>query len=379
MRILHVVPTYLPATRYGGPIYSVHGLCKALVELGHEVNVLTTNVDGDTNSPVPLGERVAMDGVGVWYYPVPTLRRLYFSPAMAAALPQHIASSDVVHVNSVFLWPTSAAARVAKLQHKPYIVAPRGMLVPELIEERSKWVKKAWLLSVERETLRHAARVHVTSRAEYADAERVGLQLAPMEVVPNGIDVPGLSAEPSDVATAATAPYVLFLGRLCWTKGIHVLLEALAGTDMRLILAGPEEDGYRHTLAKLIAQHGLADRARWIGSVGATQKWTLLRGARCLVLPSVKESFGNVVVEAMAVGCPVVVTEGVGASDIVQRANAGRVSLHDAHALRAHILKLWNEPDLARSLGENGARYARAHLTWPRVAEQMAEVYRGFV
>ena len=70
MKILHVVPSYYPAVRYGGPIVSVHGLCKALVEEGHEVHVYTTNVDGDKESDVALGVPVDLDGVKVWYFPV---------------------------------------------------------------------------------------------------------------------------------------------------------------------------------------------------------------------------------------------------------------------------------------------------------------------
>ena len=54
MKILHVVPTYYPATRYGGPIRSVHGLASALASQGHDVHVYTTNVDGEGVLPVPL-------------------------------------------------------------------------------------------------------------------------------------------------------------------------------------------------------------------------------------------------------------------------------------------------------------------------------------
>ena len=78
MKILHVVPTYLPARRYGGPIFAVHGLCKALAARGHDVGVITTNVDGDETSNVPLGEAVDVDGVKVHYYAAP-FRRLYWS------------------------------------------------------------------------------------------------------------------------------------------------------------------------------------------------------------------------------------------------------------------------------------------------------------
>ena len=85
MKILYVVPTYLPATRYGGPIFAVHGLARALAERGHYVDVFTTNVDGDGESDVPLRQRVELDGVGVYYFSSP-IRRLYWSPQMRSAL-----------------------------------------------------------------------------------------------------------------------------------------------------------------------------------------------------------------------------------------------------------------------------------------------------
>src|SRR5688572_27531957 len=110
MRILHVVPTYLPATRYGGPIYSVHGLCKALVELGHEVEVCTTSVDGPGDSVVPYEQPVLLDGVRVRYFRSARLRRLYYAPDMKRYLREAMRAFDVLHLHSVFLWPTSMAA-----------------------------------------------------------------------------------------------------------------------------------------------------------------------------------------------------------------------------------------------------------------------------
>src|SRR5260370_7134736 len=73
VRILHVVPTYLPATRYGGPIFAVHGLCKALVARGHEVEVFTTDVDGDGISALPLAHALHRAGVPVPYLAPPLL------------------------------------------------------------------------------------------------------------------------------------------------------------------------------------------------------------------------------------------------------------------------------------------------------------------
>ena len=65
MNIVHVVPTYFPAVRYGGPIESVHSLNKALVKEGVEVHVYTTNIDGKANLAVPTGVPQNLDGVKV--------------------------------------------------------------------------------------------------------------------------------------------------------------------------------------------------------------------------------------------------------------------------------------------------------------------------
>ena len=190
MRILHVVPSYLPATRYGGPIYSVHGLAKALAELGHEVEVFTTNIDGPGVSDVPTTHPVSMDGVQVHYFSSGGLRRLFYAPSMKPALDRVARTFDVIHLHSVFLWPTWAAARAAIRHEIPYVLSPRGMLVKELIRRRNRFVKKAWIGLIERRNIERAAGIHVTSDVEIYDIERFDFRLPKVFVVPNGIDLP---------------------------------------------------------------------------------------------------------------------------------------------------------------------------------------------
>src|SRR5262245_7971861 len=136
MRILHIVPTYLPATRYGGPIYSVHALCKHLAAAGHRVEVFTTSVDGPHDSDVPHDRPVVLDGVYVHYFRSRHLRRLYYSSDLQRALTVQARGFDVVHLHSVFLWPTWAGARAARNAGVAYVLSPRGMLVQELIDRR---------------------------------------------------------------------------------------------------------------------------------------------------------------------------------------------------------------------------------------------------
>src|SRR5580658_2462704 len=98
MRILHVVPSYLPAVRYGGPIYSVHALCRALAGRGHDVRVYTTNVDGSGVSDVPLSQPVTIDRVKVSYFACGLGRRLYRSPEMGRVLETEVPTFDVLHL-----------------------------------------------------------------------------------------------------------------------------------------------------------------------------------------------------------------------------------------------------------------------------------------
>ena len=384
MRILHVVPTYIPAYRYGGPIYSVHGLCKALAKLGHDVSVFTTNVDGDKDSDVPLGQPVDMDGVKVWYFPSKHLRRLYWSPPMKKTLEQQIPDFDILHLHSIFLWPTWAAARSARRMGNPYIIAPRGMLVKELIERKSRFTKKLWISLIERRNLERAAAIHVTTGNEMKEIEKFGFALPPVFIVPNGVDVEELRRQPRRVAPLIESiirkPYLLFMGRINWKKGLDRLIPALTYVpDIPLVIAGNDEENYRPTLEALAASHGVSNRITFTGAVYGDDKAALLQNAFLLVLPSYSENFGNVVLEAMAVGCPVAVTPEVGVADLVQTSGAGFVVNGTPEILGKGLQHMASDPQELKKMGDKGRRAVEEHFTWSSVGMQSVEMYEDTI
>ncbi|MCP3882443.1 MAG: glycosyltransferase [Sulfitobacter sp.] len=380
MKILHVVPTYLPATRYGGPIYSVHGLCRALAAMGHEVHVFTTNVDGDTDSDVPLGKPVPMDGVNVWYFASRAGRRLYWSPDLCRALKHSIRDFDVVHLHSVFLWPTWAAARMARRCGVPYVLSPRGMLVEDLVKRKSRLLKTAWIKLIETRNIERAAAVHVTARVEREEFERFGFRQPCVWAIPNGVEAPSGYREedltPDVKAATGDPPYALFLGRLNWKKGLDRLIKAIPGVDRgRFVIAGNDEEGYLADVERMIREQGVEERVTLIPRfvVGA-DKEALYAGAALFVLPSYSENFGNTVTEALARGCPAVVTEDVGAAEVVRAAQGGYVV--DTLSLASTMNLLMTDRNLARHLGAQGRRWIEAHLSWAAVAVSMAAKYR---
>jgi len=358
VKILHVVPTYLPARRYGGPIVAVHGLCKALVERGHEVHVFTTNVDGEGTLNV---SHATLDGVQVRYF-ASTFDRLYWSPAMREGL-HHTGSFELVHIHAVYLFPGVAAASAARAAHVPYVISPRGMLVPELIRRKNRFVKAAWLQLVERRGFARAAGIHFTSELERREAQRIGLPLPSPFIVPNGIDLEQRPDVPRDEHT------LVFLGRVNWKKGLDTVIAALPSLPgVQFVIAGNDEEALTPRLKEMAAKLGVDRRVTFVGPVYGANKNELLARATLFVLMSRSENFGNAVLEALMMETPVVLSSEVGLADEVTAANAGIVGL-------AGVEALLRDPARRAEMGRNGRALVESRFSWPRVAREMENAY----
>jgi glycosyltransferase involved in cell wall biosynthesis len=120
---------------------------------------------------------------------------------------------------------------------------------------------------------------------------------------------------------------------------------------------------------------GLADRVLFIGPVTDQHKWGLYEQAELFLLPSFSENFAMVVAEAMAMGCPVVVTPEVGLARFVETAGAGIVTSNEPVSLAEVVNGLLADPARRRELGDRGREAARAQLSWSAVIAQMEQLY----
>jgi glycosyltransferase involved in cell wall biosynthesis len=376
-----VIPTYLPAVRYGGPIFATHSLCRALVSRGHDIEVFTTNLDGAGHSPVSVGAPTLMDGVRVRYFSSPFLKRLSWAPSMGHAFRREIVEFDLVHLHSVFLWPTWAAARAAEKVRIPYLVSPRGMLVRKLLDQRSRLVKSVWISLIGKRNVEHASAVHVTSDLEAVELRSFAWRFPRIATIPNGVDESeyyARNAVSADVAElTAEHPLILFLGRMSWKKGLDRLLEAFARTNTgKLAVVGPDDENLMPRLNQLARDLQIIDRVRFLPrAVLGCDKEHLYRAAQVFVLPSYSENFGNTVLEAMRRSVPVVVTPEVGAAEIVRRSGGGIVARGESKCLAAAIQRLLKRPDIARSMGQLGRRHTMEHYGWNTIAARMEDLY----
>jgi glycosyltransferase involved in cell wall biosynthesis len=171
---------------------------------------------------------------------------------------------------------------------------------------------------------------------------------------------------------------MLSFGRINWKKGLDRLIKAMAEIpDARAVIAGHDEDGFEPSLRRIAEESGVEDRVRFLPrQISGSDKEALFDAARLFVLPSLSENFGNVVAEAMIRALPVVVTEGVGASEIVKDSGGGVVVEIDPHQLAAAVSRLLKSDELRASMGAAGANYARERLTWNNIARRFENMYR---
>jgi glycosyltransferase involved in cell wall biosynthesis len=172
---------------------------------------------------------------------------------------------------------------------------------------------------------------------------------------------------------------VSFLGRLTPAKGLKVLVRAFARvcrkvTPARLLLAGPD-DGSEAEIRSLVSQLNLERQVQFMGFVDPEERSYLLSATDLFVLTSWFESFGCSVVEAMAAGVPVLISENVGICREVEMDGAGLVVPVQVDAIAEALKELLLSPNLLEHMGRKAHMSARQRYDIRQVAQTMAIAY----
>ena len=398
MNILHVIPSFAPAWRYGGPVVAAVGLTKELARQGHNVAVMTTNIDGTRDLDVPLGRPVDMDGVEVWYYAVQRPRWYCFSRPLALALKKRVGSYDIVHVHSIFLWPTTVAAFWSRRRGVPYMIHAIGSLdettirksyAPWTTSVSSRFKKWAYMRTIGRFDIDRASAIHFTSKADMEAGRALNVR-PPGYVLPLGVDPDLGRSTPPGASIRERHPelrdkrIVLFLGRLDPIKGLGILLEAVFDLasrrgDFALVVAGSGLPKYDRQVRSSVRERRLEGRVVFVGHIEGADKWSLLRESDLFVLPSYHENFPIAVLEAMATGLPVVVSDKVKIHEEISEAGAGLVTGLDPTDVASAIDGLLSDEARGTRMGEAGAEYVRERWSWERAATDIASAYENIV
>jgi glycosyltransferase involved in cell wall biosynthesis len=376
LTVVHVLPSMAVDT--GGPPVGCAGLTAALGGRGHRVTLAALETPGRATVPVAAG-------VTLKTFPADGGGRYQRSRAFAAWCREAVPAADIVHVHGVWLHPTYAAAAACRAAGVPYIVTPHGMLDEYAVRQGSAWLKRGYWWLRERHVVTGAAAIHYLNPAELGKATR-GARGRPAFILGNGIPADQLDRLPARGRFRARhpaigeRPTVLFLSRLHPKKGLDRLLPAWAAfvravPDGRLVIAGRGEAGYEASLDRLIATLGLGRVVVRVGQLVGAEKWEALVDADLFVLPSHQEGFPMAVVEALAAGCPAVVTSACNVPEVAASGCGVEVAGGDMAAFARAAAALWQDGPRRAVMAAAGRRLVRARYTWESIAADMESVY----
>lgn len=379
MRILHVTPAYYPATKLGGPIFSVYGLNNALARMTQiELRVLTTDAAGPG-----LSSRLAVPVTNPVRYPsgydVYFCRRLIgheVAPRMLWRLVPLIRWAEVVHLTATYSFSTIPTLLMCRLLGKPIIWSPRGALqaTHEWPDARRRSLKTLWDRLCDLIVRGGRCFLHVTSEQErVASLARIPHALA--QVIRNGVEIP--ETLPTRDWRPGGTTRLLFIGRLDRKKGIENLFRALAslrGQAFALEICGTGEVQYVRALKELSVSLGIAAQMTFTGHVDGEDKLKAFMRADLCVVPSHSENFAMVVAESLAHGVPVVASKGTPWPMLLKH-KCGDWVENSPECLATAIHRICSMP--LSDLGQNGRQWMQSEYSWRAVAEEMHELYQA--
>jgi glycosyltransferase involved in cell wall biosynthesis len=206
-------------------------------------------------------------------------------------------------------------------------------------------------------------------------------------VIPNGVDPGDYARLPAKGSFRARHPEIgqrrilLFLGRINFKKGLDILADAvgrLKRDDLHLVIAGPD-GGYLAETRRFVADAGISARTTFAGMLMGTEKLAAFADAALFLLPSYSENFGISVVEAMACGVPVLISERVNIWREVVADGAGRAAPCNAEAFARQITDMLAEPAALECMGAAGRAAVAARYDWATIALRLEDVYDAVI
>jgi glycogen(starch) synthase len=349
-------------------------LTRALDRRGVVQTVLTTR---PPTAPYfqRLGDHARVIRVG---FPVRRFRQLY-GPQAAIIAPILAARADVVHVHlgeDLAVIPVGTAA--ARLHRLPLVLTVHTSLRHTLaVNDLRSAVLKTLGGSIERWGEHSAEAVLVITPRLHRLLLSDGVDENSVHVIPPGVN-PSLFEGPfEDPFSGVGKPRVLFIGRLAPQKGVGTLVEAAGlledpGAQILLVGDGPE----RKALERKSERLSVADRLHFVGFFAHERLPAVLAHADLLVLPSLYEELGTVLLEAMQAALPIVASKTGGIPDVIEDGvNGLLVPPGDPEALARAIDRVLADRKLARRLSE-GVQERVKDYDWEVLAERVLRIYQ---
>ncbi len=297
-----------------------------------------------------------------------------------------ISSKSIVHIHGVWDHILLIASKACRLLKKPYLVSPHGMLDAWCMRQKHLKKQLGWQLGT-KHLLSKANLVHCLQKFEVQSIRKLGIT-TPVAIIPNGTDAntvhknDKIESFNEAFPEIQNKPYLLFLGRLHYKKGLDYLARAYSLVakhvpELQLVVAGPDEGGAEPCRA-IIQQANLTDRVHFMGTVAGQRKWMLYQNATCFCLPSRQEGYSLSVLESLSCGVPVVISNECNTLEI-ETSGAGFCVELDDQIIAKKIQIILHDKQLAQQMSLAAKRFIADHHTMSTIQERFAEAYQSVI
>jgi glycosyltransferase involved in cell wall biosynthesis len=316
-----------------------------------------------------------VEGVRVVYLQNCWPKRYWFAPEIFKYVGKEISDYDVIHLHNNFSFLNAIVFFYAKKHNIPIVFSAHGALLPR---KRNYCLKSIYNGLITKRIIKYAKRLIALTASEQEQYLGMGANQNKIAIVPNGIRLNDYSKLPNrDVfrkryGISDNSVILLFLGRLHPRKGLDILIDAFSekrviAEDIILVIAGPDF-GIRNHLEKRVEQLKIANKVLFTGGLFGAQKHEALSGADVFVLTPEYEPFPIALLEALASGLPVIITDKVGGAERIKDI-AGLVVPYDKKILTAAILSLSTDKTLRLKLGVGSKNLIKQFNILDRVVE----------
>jgi len=386
MKVLHLVCFY---PEIGGPFTATKYLAQKLSEKGVEIKILST---------IPKEyDKKKLNFLNELPFKVEYLEEKALSfiiPAFSLKFIKKIKEEkvDIVHVHGPFNFYELAAY----ISNKKYVISLQGSFMKEAYEtNRIKKVKKDFYMGLIGKYIlnKSSAIIAKTQEEKKHFLNYYPYLIEKIKIIPNGMDFSHSYNHTKDTNGyfyrnnyQKNKKIILFLGRLNWKKGLDILIKGFShlyneNKEVHLLIAGKDGgDGYENKVRRWVRKFGLEKAVTFTGFLDGKDKISVLCSSDVFILPSYSENFGVAVIEAMAAGLPVVITNRVAISSDISQWKAGIIIDCSEKEVYEGLKKAINMDDNTKNkMIERGKSMVRELYDINRVADRMIELYRDIL
>ena len=365
MKVLFPIGSFYPA-QSGGPSNTIYWHAKALKKNGINTTVVTTSKD---IKGVELNTFVKTDAGDVIYC---SEISFIFSFKLIFHTLKKLKQTDIIHLTSLFYFPSLIIAFFSLLHKKKIVWSVRGELEKNALRYHSFY--KKFYIKLIKMMVNQNVTFHTTSVSESKNTKQI-FSNSKVTFFPNYIDLAKLEKSNSK-------KQLLFLGRIHPIKNIEGIIKSLSMSKefekqkFKLLIAGEGKDSYLDKIKLLVKEVGLIEQVIFLGPVVGVKKQELLAQSYGLILASYSENFGNVVVESLAQKTPVIATKGT-PWELLDTYSAGFWIENTHEALSNSIDKLLslNEHEY-RKIRENAYNLVTTEFDIDRNIQKWIEYYK---